>query len=89
MAKNDDAKNSSEERLQRAKDFQVDFFGQMPQREGFEGETMGITGLNNSLTDLYNTLAMLKEKELQNRAEKEEMAIAEKEKRGETEEQKK
>ena len=79
MAKNDDAKNSSEERLQRAKDFQVDFFGQMPQREGFEGETMGITGLNNSLTDLYNTLAMLKEKELQNRAEKDEMAIAEQE----------
>lgn len=79
MAEKDDAQKASEERLRKAKDFQVDFYGQMPQREGFEGETMGITGLNNSLTDLYNTFAMLKEKELQNRAEKEEMAIAEQE----------
>jgi hypothetical protein len=77
MAEKDDAQKASEERLKRAQEFQVDFFGKMPQREGFEGETMGITGLNNSLTDLYNTLAMLKEKELQNRAEKDEMAIEE------------
>jgi hypothetical protein len=79
MAEKDDAQKAYEERLKKAQEFQVDFYGNMPQRVGFEGETMGITGLNNSLTDLYNTLAMLKEKELQNRAEKEEMAIAEQE----------
>ena len=49
----------------------------MPQREGFAGETMGITGLNNSLTDLYNTLAVLKQKELQNRADKDAIAVDE------------
>jgi hypothetical protein len=70
MAKNDDANKASDERLEKAKEFQMDFYGKMPQREGFEGETMGITGLNNSLTDLYNTLAVLREKELQNRADK-------------------
>ena len=70
MAKNDDAEKASDERLEKAKEFQMDFYGKMPQREGFDGETMGITGLNNSLTDLYNTLAVLKEKELQNRADK-------------------
>jgi hypothetical protein len=73
----DDAQKASEERLKQAQGFQADLYGIFPQREGFEGETMGITGLNNSLTDLYNTLAMLKEKELQNRAEKDEMAIEE------------
>lgn len=70
MAKNDDANKASDERLEKAKEFQMDFYGKMPQREGFEGETMGITGLNNSLTDLYNTLAILREKELENRADK-------------------
>jgi len=70
MAKNDDAKKASDERLEKAKEFEMDFYGKMPQREGFEGETMGITGLNNSLTDLYNTLAVLREKELENRADK-------------------
>ena len=73
----DDAQKASEERLKQAQGFQADLYGMFPQREGFEGETMGITGLNNSLTDLYNTLSMLKEKELQNRAEKDEMAIDE------------
>ena len=73
----DDAQKASEERLKQAQGFQADMYGMFPQREGFEGETMGITGLNNSLTDLYNTLSMLKEKELQNRAEKNEMAISE------------
>ena len=73
----DDAQRASEERLKQAQGFQADMYGMFPQREGFEGETMGITGLNNSLTDLYNTLSMLKEKELQNRAEKNEMAISE------------
>ena len=73
----DDAQRASEERLKQAQGFQADMYGMFPQREGFEGETMGITGLNNSLTDLYNTLSMLKEKELQNRAEKDEMAIDE------------
>tara|TARA_Y100001937_G_scaffold23277_1_gene33235 strand:+ start:1685 stop:3478 length:1794 start_codon:yes stop_codon:yes gene_type:complete len=73
----DDALRASEERLKQAQGFQADLYGMFPQREGFEGETMGITGLNNSLTDLYNTLSMLKEKELQNRAEKNEMAISE------------
>jgi len=77
MAKNDDANKASEERLEKAKEFQVDFYGKMPQREGFEGETMGITGLNNSLTDLYNTLALLREKELQNKADKDAIAVNE------------
>tara|TARA_R100000388_G_scaffold60336_1_gene44288 strand:- start:2310 stop:4097 length:1788 start_codon:yes stop_codon:yes gene_type:complete len=77
MAEKNDAQKASEERLEKAKDFQVDFYGKMPQREGFAGETMGITGLNNSLTDLYNTLAVLKEKELQNRADKDAIAVDE------------
>jgi len=77
MAKNDDANKASDERLEKAKEFKVDFYGKMPQREGFEGETMGITGLNNSLTDLYNTLALLREKELQNKADKDAIAVNE------------
>lgn len=71
MADKKTSKEESDERLEEAKNFEMDFYGKMPQREGFEGESMGITGLNNSLTDLYNTFALLKEKELQNRADKE------------------
>ena len=74
----DDAQKASEERLKKAQAFEMDFYGKMPQRVGFEGETMGITGLNNSLTDLYNTLAKLREKELQNRADKEAIKAQEK-----------
>jgi len=41
MADKKTSKEESDERLEKAKSFEIDFYGKMPQREGFEGESMG------------------------------------------------